>query len=455
MINKGLPVEFAGSGAVSSYLGRSPLQWLRFAAMILLYKFLLDLSYQYVAYAYSYQNFFYDDRTIWTQVLSWMMLICALPAIKTVFEDKSASGNVISLLILFSVIPSITAIGFRSDYNSSYIILMSVFWVILYFTWLLIKPIYLRSASRLESRTFYGVTALILSGAVLTYSYINTGFRLHFDLIGVYDIRAEARGFVAPFPLNYLVSFADNILPVLAIYFFAKGKRILPLALLFVIFVNFSITGTKQLLFVPVLGFIGYFFLAGFGKANYLIIGAIALAGLCLLESLALGSNTLTSLFTYRVLFIPTELHFSYFDYFQSHDFLIYSQSILKLFSDSTQENIQFLIGEYAIGEYTARANNGLFSDAYMNLGVIGVMVHPVLLAIFVRILDGAILGLPQRMAFVVVLYVAFVLVGMTLTAALFTSGLLFLILLLYSLPRDRVRIVKNPLATASGHALG
>jgi hypothetical protein len=106
------------------------------------------------------------------------------------------------------------------------------------------------------------------------------------------------------------------------------------------------------------------------------------------------------------------------------------------MFSYVEEENIQFLMGGYSIGDFSARANNGLFSDAYMNLGVVGVLIYPIILAVYLRILDGAANGLPDRIMPVIVIYVAFVLLGMTFTSALFTSGLLPLIFLLYSLPR-------------------
>ena len=124
---------------------------------------------------------------------------------------------------------------------------------------------------------------------------------------------------------------------------------------------------------------------------------------------------------------------------------MLFSQSLLKFYYDDVpRENIQFILGEYAIGEYSARANNGLFSDAYMNLGLIGVLIYPVIIAFFLRILDGAVEGLSARILFVVTIYVGFVLLGMTLTAAMLTSGLIFLVFLLYSMPRNAQQAPAN-----------
>ncbi|WP_242201476.1 hypothetical protein [Sphingomonas hankookensis] len=253
----------------------------------------------------------------------------------------------------------------------------------------------------------------------------------------MYDIRAEARGFEAPFPINYLVSFADNLLPVLMIYLLTRRRWLFACAVMLVIFINFSISGQKQSLFVPMLGIIGFFAFKEYVKTYALLLGCILFTVACVAQAYFYDEIALHGIFTYRVLFIPTELNYSYYSYFQNNRFLYYNESLLKIFNHTPHENIQFLIGEFAIGDFTARANNGLFSDAYMNLGFVGVLIYPVILSALLRVIDGAVVGLPKSMIFVVVVYVSFVLISNTVTAALLTSGLIFLVILLYSFPRQ------------------
>nr|WP_294810986.1 hypothetical protein [uncultured Sphingomonas sp.] len=410
---------------------------LYFTGLIALYKIVLDISYQYLADSYSYQGLFYNDKSFLTDVYSWILLICGIPFFKKVFADKTISGNILSILVIFSVIPTISAISYRADYELSYIWLQIIYWLVFFVLWSSMKPVKIRGLTSLRSKYFHNIVLIVLSVSVLFYSYTNTGIRLHFSLIDVYDLRAEARNFEAPFPLNYLVSLADNILPFFAVYALFQRRYFTFALVLLIIYINFSISGTKQVIFVAILGVMGYFFVKDFSQSLRLIYAAIALVILSMAESLFIGTSTLNTFFAYRVLFIPAELHYSYYSYFQTHEILYFSQSILKWLSSGEQENVQFLLGEYAIGEYTARANNGLFSDAYMNLGVVGVLVYPLLLATFLRILDGSVDDLPKRILFVVTVYVGFVLLGMTFTSALLTSGLIFLIFLLYSMPRN------------------
>lgn len=421
-----------------AYAGRINVRsWVQFAVLLSTYKFLLDISYVQVSDAYAYQSFFFPSKTLRTEITSWALLLLGIPIFKKVFDDRSPSGSILSLLILFSVVPGISVISFRPDYDLNYVGLICIYWVLLFSAWFTVRTVFFSKLVMLQSRLFYIAVAVFLSFAVVSFSYINTGLRLQFNIIEVYDIRAQARDYVAPFGLNYVLSIADNILPVLAVFMLAGRKWISFALLCVVIFINFSITGTKQILFLPVLGVAGYYGIRYFSNTYRLVIAALAFTVFCILENWLARSTTLHTLFTYRVLFIPSELHYSYYSYFHIHELLYYSQSLLKLFSSSTKENIQFLIGEFSIGDFTARGNNGLFSDAYMNLGLIGVLIYPFIITLFLRVLDGACVGLPRRVTFVVAVYAAFVLLGMTLTSALLTSGLLFLILLLYTLPRD------------------
>jgi hypothetical protein len=411
--------------------------FLYFAILIGVYRIGLDMAYSYIADVYDYQGLFFDNKTLRTEVMSWALLFLSMPAFYRVFQDNSMSGNILSILILFSAVPTISVMSFRADYELSYVALMTVYWALLLINWSIIGSIRFEQFRNFESTLFYKGVIAILVGSVLVYSYINTGLRLHFDLIDVYDLRLEARTFIAPFPLNYIVSVADNFLPFFAVYALWRRNWVLFAAMVLVIYINFSIAGTKQIMFVLICGVVGYFAMRDFNKTTRLIYAAIGLVAAGLLETFLRGTSTLTTLYAYRVLFIPAELHYSYYEYFQTHDILYFSQSILKWMSKGVeQENVQFLLGEYAIGDFTARANNGLFADAYSNLGAVGIFIYPVLIAAFLRLLDGAAEGIFKPILFSVVIFVAFVLLGMTLTSALITSGLTFLIFLLYSMPR-------------------
>ena len=80
-------------------------------------------------------------------------------------------------------------------------------------------------------------------------------------------------------------------------------------------------------------------------------------------------------------------------------------------------------------------------------------MVLPAAIALLLRILDGAAQGLPERILLIVAIYLTFVFLGMTLSTALLSSGVVLLIILLSMLPRlesSRNHIASGPELTTS-----
>ncbi len=407
-------------------------------SLLVVYRIILDYSYDEVALMFDYQGLFYSNKSALSVFLSWFLFLSFLPFIIRMFKGRQFSNYIIILLIIFSFIPQTVVIAYRSDYSFLFIFQIASYWLLLLLLHYLLSPIRFRfSPSKLVSK-IPDVILVTLLTSVIVYSFLTTGLRLHLDLINVYDIRAEAREFEVIFPFNYILSFADNALPFFAVLLLQKRRYLYFGLTLFVIFVNFSITGTKQIIFITACGIVGYFFIRSHKNLLQILIAAVALIAFTFVEIMWLDTRVLTGIYPYRVLFIPAELHNSYFNFFQINELDFYRQSILKAFLKSPYEiNIQFLMGEYSIGDITARANNGLFSDAYMNLGGMGVFIYPLLVVTLLRLFDGAVSRIDTRLWFVIAIYMAFVLLGMTLSTALLTAGLLPFLLMLYSFAED------------------
>ncbi len=405
-------------------------------SLLVLYRIILDYSYEEVARIFDYQGLFDNNRSPLSGLFSWVLFITFLPFIVRLFEGRQFSDYILILLVLFSLIPQTVVIAYRSDYSFVFIFLISSYWFLLLLSHYFISPIRIRfSPSQLVLKIPHVILVTLLT-SVLVYSFLTTGLRLHLDLINVYDIRAEAREFGVIFPFNYILSFADNALSFFAVLLLQRRHYLYFGFALFVIFVNFSITGTKQIVFVTLCGLVGYFFIQSHKNLLQILIAALALIVFTFVEMIWFDTRVLTTIYPYRVLFIPAELHNSYFNFFQINELDFYRQSVLKAFLDSPYDtNIQFLLGEYSIGDITARANNGLFSDAYMNLGATGVFIYPLIIVTLLRLFDGVVSRIDTRLWFVLAIYMAFVLLGMTLSTAMLTSGFLPFLLMLYAFP--------------------
>ena len=386
---------------------------------------------------YEYQGLFKDSSSNFSFILSWVLFISFVPFLIRLFEGKELSNYCLVLIVLFSLIPQIVTISYRSDYSLTFVILMMSYWLLLLQSHQYISPIRFQfNPGRIISK-FPDLMLAVFLTTVLIYSFLTTGLRLQFDLLDVYGIRAEAREFGSIFPFNYIISAADNILSFFAVLLVYKRRYILFGFTLLVIFINFSIAGSKSILFILLCGLVGLYCIRTPKQIVRILIAALALISFSLIEKEWLDFLLLTFIYSYRLSFLPVELHNSYFSFFQFNELDLFRSSILKFFFDSPFDGqLQFLIGEFSIGDITARANNGLFSDAYMNLGSIGIFIYPFVLATFLRIFDGASSRIDKRLWFVIAIYLAIILISLPLTTALFSSGLLLFLLILYTFPR-------------------
>lgn len=406
---------------------------------LITYRILLDLGYsKIVAVVYGYQDFRAEGLPErW--LLSWTILFGALPMIMRAMKRESISGNVIAVLICISFVPTTTLIAYDSRYPLTYICLILLYWIVLIRSCELIPPIRIFDRP-LRSHLPHGLIASVLATTVLYISWRFTGLRLHFGLFDVYDLRTEARGFDTSPLIGYLATSADNILPVLIAYHLRRRWMLVGLALGVVMLLNYGISGTKQVLFLLIFAALSARVPEGI-RLNKLIFICTALVVIAAIaEFVIAGSVVLTTLSLYRIHFIPAHLHWVYYDFFQKNPLLYLTQSALKFFVDSPYtENVQFLIGEYQIGDFTARANNGLFSDAYMNFGAFGVIPFAMAVALVLKILDGAAEELPSGVRFVVVIALSFVFLGLPVFTALLSAGVALLAIMLSTLPRHDV----------------
>ena len=101
-------------------------------------------------------------------------------------------------------------------------------------------------------------------------------------------------------------------------------------------------------------------------------------------------------------------------------------------------------MGYEDIGDFGARANNGLFTDAYYNFGMIGVFIFPIIVVVILKILDGSVSGLSEKFLFIITVSTSFVLLGLPFSTALFSAGIIPLVFLLYTIPRNKLSNVSK-----------
>jgi hypothetical protein len=404
---------------------------------LILYRLSIDYSYtNIISILFDYQGY-RVETSIYSILISWIFLITLTPFIIKIFFKPNLSSNILSVLILISLIPTTTMIAFNSYYQNSYIFLIYIYWFTLLYMNIKVGPIII-SKNRFEFPSFYKYLAILLSVIVVYLSWKFTGLRFHFGLLDVYDLRLDARDYnISSLGIGYLSTMADNLLPSLLVLFIYKKRWLFSLLLSLVILLNFGITATKQILFLLVLAVASFSFIKNFKFSRYYLWFFLFLVDASIVEFKFFNSWAISLFSTYRIMIIPAKLHYSYFSFFSNGNFDYFRQSFFKWFWPSTyKENIGFLLGEFDTGDIGGRANNGLFSDAYMNIGAIGSLVFPLILIFINKVLEGATLGLNERILSILVISISFVLLGLPFSTALISAGILLLIFFYSTLPR-------------------
>ena len=186
--------------------------------------------------------------------------------------------------------------------------------------------------------------------------------------------------------LQYLHNAAGVLLPIILIYFILNRNKIASFLLMTIILLNFGIGGHKSVLFSLVLTVVGFYF------------------------------------YKYR----RTVFVFSFFAVINLIGFLdFFRQSFLRWFNIESpyKDNIAFMIGGMYYGNYEIRGNNGLFTDAYYNMGIMGIILFPLILVFILRLIESVSKGIKEGMMFVVV----------------FSVGIILMMIMLYFLPRRNI----------------
>jgi len=100
-------------------------------------------------------------------------------------------------------------------------------------------------------------------------------------------------------------------------------------------------------------------------------------------------------------------------------------------------EKITNLVGaRFYINSY---ANNGLFSDAYANLGVLGVIILPIMIAMVFKLLDRCSDGLPSKLCIGIILVSAYTFLSSSFFVVLLTHGFLLGCIIIYLIPNRTI----------------
>lgn len=406
-----------------------------FISTIIIFRLLIDWIYNFeIAPFFSYSNYL-NNSTRESTFLSWIILAAFIPFVMWIVSDSnrynSFSQLIAALLLYLRIIP-FTSLVMYMPKSSGFVFSNLVYWILIFVLLSYLKmqnPLgLLRSRGGSKSAIFVLTVISVLT--VLIVSGVYCGFRIHLSLEDVYELRMEAREFDMPVVLKYLHSATSNIIPILIIYYISKGNRLMVYLLALIGLLNFSIAGHKSTLFKIILC-LGLYLFPKLDIKKYLPYFFITLGVITILEFLNFNTIALSTIFIRRGLYVPASLDISYFDFIEKHGPTYFTKGIASE------------IGSLA-GDDAKRCNNGMFSDAFMNLGFLGCIIFPIIFVYFVKISEYITNNLNLSLRFFAAFLIVSTLGSSYFTTSMLTHGLFLLLVTLYLIPKREPKNVRK-----------
>ena len=168
--------------------------------------------------------------------------------------------------------------------------------------------------------------------------------------------------------------------------FYVSQKYFIVFGIVVFYFLWYGMTGHKSFLMYPIFSIVIFHVLRSKSPSIILLrFLSVLILFFYLIDVWVLTTPFLTSTFTRRLLFIPANTAFAYYDYFSNSGFLYWSNSFMKVFLNYNYEvSPALLVGSY-MGDSTMVANNSFMSTGYMHLGFLGATFYSLLFVIIVR----------------------------------------------------------------------
>lgn len=409
-----------------------------FVNRVIIFRVILDLCYiNVLAHDYSYYGWDYSPD--WFSIfVSWILLLCITFLINRTYrnDEGRASYEIVFVLFIISFIPFSSTVAF-DRINIYFALFNSLYWFLI----ALICVVLRRRKEKLLFGLKYNnpqmilfIISVIMITIVVYISGIYAGFRLNFSLDNVYNLRAEAEAFQIPLVLRYLFAIAAPVNSILIVYFLKEKKYFWSAIIVLTQLLSFGVDGQKSTIGTMALAvFIGVLPSTKLVVYNRWILRAvtiIALGALSLYK--AFRYLTPVSLFVRRLLFLPVKLSELYVVFFWENEPDYFRQSFLRHFgASSSYDNISKMIGDLLLKDSHTSANNGMISDAFTNLGVVGVFIYPLLYLLIFAILDRVMPEKNSNMYIIISLYFGLTLTNSFLGTSLLTHGLVILLFIM------------------------
>ncbi|MDP4933257.1 MAG: hypothetical protein NWR30_00960, partial [Salibacteraceae bacterium] len=246
-----------------------------------------------------------------------------------------------------------------------------------------------------------------------------------------YAIRSQVRSSTSLISAYSFSLVSQYALPFIILTYYKAKRRNLAFAFTFLLVYLFMLNPHKTVLFNMFVMLILFGGLTYRTKLYSLMAALLVLSILGRIESqFALeGKGWIESLYYRRFLLLPARLNTCFLEIFQDRPIQL-SHSILRHWFDYPYRlQPPYLVCEYCLGSAEGHANNGLFSDGFMNFGWLGAISWSLGLGFLLNFLSA--LKIPAHYALLDFIFLNFLKSTAVFTAMLTHGGWFYLLLLI------------------------
>lgn len=376
-----------------------------FTAIKLLYVFmtvyfLKDLP--YVGFGSYGIDFDLGKEIIGTTICIFMGIFFASMPSKGTFID-----SLLTMLFVIYYIPLVSAYSINNT-SLAFLIKSNLYFIILLLcVWLFIKmptedqTTLPKQENDLICRAFdpplVQLMCIVVCVFCLIYkiSYNGLSFTISFDSKEIYATRGEFQstldamsGSLFSYIFSIVRNLADLVIPLYLYYCVTQRKWLGLIISILGLLSVFSMTSSKStLVFFLVLLAVALLRKTKFIKnfCFWFVIAILALFFVCILENLVFNSCKIYTLLVRRVFYYPAWLNSLYFEFFDQNAKVMWTQDtfLLQMISSHRySEGILGAISNYFYHGEVPSPNTGMFAEAYLHWGDLGIAIYPILLTV-------------------------------------------------------------------------
>lgn len=414
----------------------------------LLMKLVYEILYlNFISETYDYLGTFASPDYV-KCVVSWLVFLLLWGGVSLL--PMSSLKIFTNIMMTLSMVPTLSLYWMKNESTLAFL-LITLYWAIWIATVFLIKPRGSRSVIRNQNRHGYIPKAnnplmlCIFAFTIVTtiYGAIETGgLRLFINFADVYQFRLSDENQFGTI-MAYLFNWNTTVLiPLCLIVHLMQKKPVFVGVDCVLMLLCYGMRGNK-IVFFSLMLVVCIYILVRMNAEHYVdtMITAFLIVMMLLAMLLASVSNLPLGLM-HRLLAVPAEEHYYYYDFFTTpgNPFLYLRQSILRfLMKNPYPKEVSVIIGsstKYYLNVEYSNANNGLFSDAFQNFGVGGVMVYPVVIVFTLRFFFRQFRNYDVSVQYVLTVITLIYLLGGYYFSWLLTGGLILAIVLGKVLPK-------------------